>query len=168
MIGTAKPRRGFTLVEILCVIILLSVLGGILVVLLNETLAVQETQAESHQRLVAQSTLADQFRADVARAEKAPRMWRNYKAGRETLILQNKNGGHVLYLWDKGRLERRAIEGEKELTQVVLAGDRQVGVEFIQDSAPRLVRLRLLTLSGQSPLPGQTLEIDSALGGDWR
>ncbi len=169
MSGTIKARRGFTLIEMLGVIILLTVLGGILVVLLNETVALQETQAESHRRLVVQSAVADLFRADVARAEKAPPQWRNHKAGPGTLILENKDGSHVLYLWQERRLDRRTVEGEKEATRVMLSGDRQVGLEFVRDdSAPRLVQLRLLALHGNSPLPGQTLTIVAALGGDWR
>src|SRR5260370_32261953 len=101
MNGTTATRRGYTLVEMLCVMILLTVVGGILVVLLKETLALKAAQAESQQRMVVQGALADLFRADVGRAEKAPRQWRDYMGGPRPLILENRDGSHFLYLWPK-------------------------------------------------------------------
>jgi type II secretory pathway pseudopilin PulG len=169
MSRTTKTRRGYFLVEMLCVMILLTVVGGLLVVLLRETLLLKAAQAEFDQRMSAQRELADLFRADVARAAKAPGQWRYYRAGPRTLILENWDSGHVLYLWQEGQLERRVFADGKDSTRVVLVGGERLGVEFDRAGpAPRLVSLRLLTLRGESPLPGQTLTIAAALGGDWR
>jgi prepilin-type N-terminal cleavage/methylation domain-containing protein len=169
MKATAAGRRGFTLVEMTCVMILLTVVFGFIIVLLRETLLLKFAHAESSQRRLAQSALADRFRADVARAEKTPRQWRYYKAGPHTLILENRDGSHILYLWQEDRLERRVFGDEKDSAQNMPVGGERVGVEFVRDgAAPRLVSLRLLTLRGESPLPGQTLTIAAALGGDWR
>jgi hypothetical protein len=152
-----------------CVIILLTVVGGLLVILLRETLALKAAQAKSDQQMSVQRALADLFRADVARAEKAPRQWRYYRAGPRTLILENRDGSRVLYLWQDGRLERRVFADGKDSTRVVPVGDERAGVEFdCAGSASRLVSLRLLAMRGESPLPGQTVTIAAALGGDWR
>src|SRR6516225_6610308 len=109
MSGAAKTRRGYTLIEMVCVILLLTVVGGLLVVLLRETLVLKAAQADSDRHMAAQRALADLFRADVARAADAPRRWRYYRADPRTLILEDRRGGHVLYLWQEGRLERRVF-----------------------------------------------------------
>jgi hypothetical protein len=152
----------------ICVIVLLTVVGGILVLLLTDTLAVQRSQDESYDRLMQQSTLADEFRADVRRAEKAPYKWQKFVAGAQTLILQMKTGEHVLYLWSEGELERRVFEGKKESVRVVPVGVSRT-LEFVRDgSGPELVRLRLVPVRAGKALPGQALEIAATVGGDWR
>jgi prepilin-type N-terminal cleavage/methylation domain-containing protein len=167
MSSRAGKRGGFSLLELLCVMTLLSTVAGVLIVLLNETLALGHSQAEVAERSQRHRALADEFRADVARAEEAPAEWRQYRAGPQTLILRMKEGGHVLYQWEGDRLERRAFAAREEPARVLTAGDERVGVEFVREDAG-LVRLRLLTLHRGSPLPGQALEITAALGGDWR
>jgi type II secretory pathway pseudopilin PulG len=169
MSGATKTRRGYTLVEMACVMILLTVVGGLLVVLLRETLLLKAAQAEADRQLAAQRVLADLFRADVAREANAPRRWRYYRADPRTLILENPDGGHVLYLWQEGRLERRVFADGQDSGSVVPIDGERVGVEFDRAGpAPRLVSLRLVTLRGARPLPGQTVTITAALGGDWR
>jgi prepilin-type N-terminal cleavage/methylation domain-containing protein len=165
----ADRRRGFTLIELLCVMILLGVVSGILTMLLLETVAVERTQGESYERRLVRKALADQFRADVARAEQAPPQWQQHQAGPQTLILRMKDGEHVLYRWKEEKLERRTFAGANEAVRHLPVGGDGVGVEFVRDGPDAgLVRLRLLTLREGRPLPGQALEIAAALGGDWR
>ncbi|HYT91610.1 MAG TPA: type II secretion system protein [Gemmataceae bacterium] len=168
MILPLATRRGYSLLEMLCVMVLLAIVGGGLTLLLMESLAVQRAQNESYDRLVQHHALADVFRADVASAEKAPEEWQQYTATSETLILQLKNGAHVVYIWCGEELERRVCDGEEESSRMLPVGEG-VGVEFTRDGSGReLVRLRLLTLRSGNPLPGQTLEIAAAVEGDWR
>jgi prepilin-type N-terminal cleavage/methylation domain-containing protein len=162
-------RKGFTLIEMVCVIILLAVLAGVMAVFLRETLEIERLQAEGFDKILQNNALADQFRADVAQAVGAPPEWQRYQAGPATLILRMPSGGHVVYLPDEESLERRAVEnGQLSLRRLPIGG-QHVKVEFdraIADS--KLIRLRVYTLHKGSPLSGQALEIAAALGGDWR
>src|SRR4051812_29336644 len=106
-------RRGFVLLELLCVMVLLVLLGGMMILLLMHTMEVERSQRRSFEHLLQTNTLADQFRADVAQAESAPQSWAPYTADSETLILKMKNASHVLYLWRSGKLLRRAVENQK-------------------------------------------------------
>jgi hypothetical protein len=162
-------RRGVSLVELLCVMGLLVLLMGMLTVLLLQTLDLERAQRESSTRMLQHAALADQFRADVACAELAPAKWEKHKASTQTLILQMKNGSHVLYSWHDGKVERRSFEKGKESLRPLPGGEDQVGVEFARDGPDaKLVRIRLSRLRDGVLVPGQTLEIAAALGGDWR
>ena len=45
----------------------------------------------------------------------------------------------------------------------------EVALAFVQSvNGPKMIRLELIPLRQGVPLPGQTLEIAAALGGDWR
>jgi prepilin-type N-terminal cleavage/methylation domain-containing protein len=166
---SSATRRGFSLVELLCVIGLLVLLMGMLTVLLLQTLDLDRAQRESSTRMLQHAVLADQFRADVASAEQAPAEWEQHKASTQSLILQMKNGQHVLYSWQNGKLERRSFENGKESSRPLPVGDDQVGVVLVLDgSDAKLVRLRLSRLRDGVLVPGQVLEIAAALGGDWR
>lgn len=166
---TVTRRRGFTLVEMLAVILMMAVVGGLLAMLLIDALAVQRTQGASQDRMRAQALLADEFRADVARAEAAPQDWDKYRADAQTLILRMSDAEHVVYLWRKERMERRTFAGGKEAARELSVGGERVGVEFARDAFDsRLLRLRLLALRDGSAAAGQTLEIVAALGGDRR
>src|SRR5207302_3922684 len=68
-------RPGFTLIEMLCVMFLLVVLAGAMAILLKETLEVERLQTEGFDNMLQANALADQFRADVAQAQDAPRQW---------------------------------------------------------------------------------------------
>src|SRR5207249_536942 len=101
-------RRGFTLLEMVCVMALLVLLGGLMSALLIQSLEVERSQAQSLDYMRQTITLADQFRADVAQAESAPPAWQTYTADSQTLILRMKNEAHILYRWRSGKLGRRA------------------------------------------------------------
>jgi prepilin-type N-terminal cleavage/methylation domain-containing protein len=165
----ARKRTGFSLLEVLCVMALLAIVGGILILLLRETLGVERAQAEGFERIVQGNTLVDQFRSDVAQAEKAPPSWEAFKADPHTLILEMKKNAYVVYLWQKDRLQRRTYAGNKLTGERTLPLPSQISVEFVRaDADSKLVRLRLHRSRGTDPLPGQSLEIAAALGGDWR
>jgi prepilin-type N-terminal cleavage/methylation domain-containing protein len=160
----ANTRRGFSLIELLCVIVLLGVLAGITALLLRETLGIERAQAAGFERILASNALADQFRADVARAENA-----ELQADPQRLTLKMKNDDQVTYVWQDGQLHRSAVADGKQSKRTLPVGGKQVGVEFGRDGAnPKLVRLRLVPLRETSPVAGQTLEIVAALGGNWR
>jgi prepilin-type N-terminal cleavage/methylation domain-containing protein len=161
-------RRGFTLIEMLCVMVLLAVVAGIMALLLRETLEVERTQAEGYDKILHDHALADQFRADVAQAEDAPATWQAYTADAATLILQMKNKGHVVYTWEEDALTRRAFEGENILERA-LPVHGNVELEFVRTgTGAKVVRMRLIALLAGNHLPGQTFEIVAGLGGDWR
>ncbi len=163
-----ESRRGFTLIELMCVMTVLAVVTTSLALLIRETLKAQNLQAESFDRLLQSKVLADQFRADVARAEDAPDGWKQYVASTETLILQMKDQHHVVYVWSDGKLDRYQFgKGAENGRTLPVSG--QVGLEFVR-AAPdaQLLRLRLSTLRDGKVVPGQALEIAAALGGDWR
>jgi prepilin-type N-terminal cleavage/methylation domain-containing protein len=169
MTPLSRTRRGFSLTEMLCVISLLTIVLGVLAILLKECLDLERAQAENFERMAQHQALADEFRGDVARAEKAPEAWQDYKAGPGTLILQLKEGHHVVYQWKDGQLERRAIEGREEPARGIAIDKEKVDVEFVRDgSGSGLVKLRLFTLRDGKRSSEETLEIAAALGGDWR
>jgi prepilin-type N-terminal cleavage/methylation domain-containing protein len=160
-------RLGFTMIEMVCVMLLLAVLAGAMALLLKETLEVERLQAEGFDKILQNKALADQFRADVAQAQDAPREWQQYKAGERTLILQMPKG-HVVYLQDEGTLLRNAFQDGKSAARTLPIGACQV-IEFDRDRQNRkVVRLLLQATRADSRLPGQTLTIAAALGGDWR
>jgi prepilin-type N-terminal cleavage/methylation domain-containing protein len=161
-----RKRPGFSLVELLCVMAVLAILGGILILLLHETLGVERAQAEGFERILQSNALADQFRADVAQAETAPQSWEEFKAGPQTLILAMKKDAHVIYLWKEAMLQRRAYAGIKLTNERTLPLNSRTTVEFVR--ADGLIRLRLQLLRGGKALPGQALDFAAALGGDWR
>jgi prepilin-type N-terminal cleavage/methylation domain-containing protein len=174
MTNQRGTRRGFTLIEMMCVIMLLTVLTGVLALMLREALRAGSAQTAGFDRILAVNALADAFRADVAQAEDAPAAWQQYKADAATLILRMPEASHVVYVWQKGTLWRRAVEdGETSERQVEVgseqAGDRQVDVTFVREAGEaKLVRLCLQAMHNGSPLAGQALTITAALGGDRR
>ena len=187
----SAKRRGYTLIELLCVFSLLGVLGLVMAVLLREVIRVEGTQTQGFDRLLQSQTLADQFRADVADAQSAPQAWEQFKADAHTLILQRQNGERIIYRWQAGQMQRltyedRAMPKLGPCVEAVLGtaavptvergaiaertlpvGGKQIGIEFVR-AGGNVLRLRLLTMRNGNPAPGQTLEIAAALGGDWR
>jgi prepilin-type N-terminal cleavage/methylation domain-containing protein len=162
-------RRGFTLLEILCVIVLLAVIGLVLALLFREIFRAERLQATNYQRMLELNALADQFRADVAQAEAVLPEWQEYTAGPQTLILQMKAGGHLVYRWEDQRLLRRAFERDQFKERILPLGAEEAGIEFVGPGhGVRLVRLRVHRLRNGAPLAGQSQEIAAALAGDWR
>jgi prepilin-type N-terminal cleavage/methylation domain-containing protein len=160
-----RKRRGFTLVELLCVMAMLAVIGLVMALLLRETLDVERMQTAGFDQMLQRNALADQFRADVAQAEKVLAEWRDYKGGADTLILQKSKDSHVVYRWNEGSLQRKSFEGQQEVERTLQVGGKDVRVEFI-DADSKLVRLRLRTMRDGKAVSGRTVEIAAAVKGD--
>jgi prepilin-type N-terminal cleavage/methylation domain-containing protein len=161
-------RRGFTLVELLCVMACLAVLGTALVLIMNHILLAERLQAQGYDRIQQSRALADQFRFDVARAEKPLDRWDEFDAGPTTLILAMKSGEHTVYQWRDGAL-KRLVTDNGETTERAMPLPIGAEVEFIaMDADSKLARLRLHIVRNGKIAPGQALEIAAALGGDWR
>jgi prepilin-type N-terminal cleavage/methylation domain-containing protein len=158
-------RRGFSLVEMLCVMALLAVIGVVMAVLLREILDVERIQASAFDQMLQRNALADQFRADVAQADKVLPQWRDYASGADSLILEQGKDCHVVYRWNEGTLKRKIFEGAEELERVLPVGGKQIRVEFIETGAT-MVRLRLHTLQSGKAASGRTVEIAAALAGE--
>ena len=168
MTSSTYPRRGFSLIEVMCVMVLIAVLGSALAIIMNETLLAERLQAQSYERLQQSRALADQFRADVALAVTAPQKWRDHEAGPDTLILKMKNNDHVLYRWRDGALKRLVTEDDEDTERTLPVGN-QTSVEFVRHGADsKVLRVRLNTVRAGKTASGQALEIAAALGGDWR
>ena len=168
-------RCGFTLIEILIVLVLLAVLWGVLTLILGQTL--QLDAGNPKVSTVCSSAVSwPTSSADVAQAEKAPSEWEPYRADGHTLILQMKTGERLIYRWRDGRLQRltcenrpfkaAAVPDDRVKAERTLPVGKQIAVEFVQDG--KLVRLRLIALRNGKAVPGQTMEIAAALGGNWR
>ena len=159
---TRNPkRRGVTLIEILCALVLLAVVTGVLAVLITHTLEAQRIQASSYERLHQGKTLADQFRADVARAKKVLEQWGDDAAGPDTLILQMEEAKVIVYKTSERGVDRVPSPKTQE-TERLLPLPEGTGVEFIKDDA--VIRMRLTPMRQKA----QALEIAAALAGDWR
>jgi hypothetical protein len=115
--------------------------------------------------MLQRNALADQFRADVAQAEKALPAWREYKSGADTLILQKSTDSHVVYRWHEGSLKRKSFAGKQESERELPVGVKESRVEFLE-AGSKLIRLRVRTLRDGKAVPGRTVEIAAALGGD--
>jgi prepilin-type N-terminal cleavage/methylation domain-containing protein len=163
-------RRAFTLIELLCVMVLLAVVAGAMALLLKETLQVERVQAEGFDRILQNNMLADQFRADVGQALGAPLDWWHYKADQRTLVLSMPDSSEVVYVLSEDKVLRSVFQnGEKTSERTLPVGGSQVKAEFDRPvQNPELLCLLLHITRGGTPLEGQTLTIAAALGGDRR
>ncbi len=160
------PRRGFSLLEMAGVMGALTLVLLMLVTVLMAALRNEQVAARSTQRLLARAALADQFRADVARATAAPRTLGDLEAGPTCLILRLGDGEHLVYRFRERWLER-STAGEEGPFQRVPLGERDVTVEFGQEAGGRLLSLRLIDVP-RSGGPQREFEVRAALGGDLR
>jgi len=165
---TKEKRSGIFLSELLCVMAILAIVMTMLVLLLNETMHTERMQAQNYDRLQYCKALADQFRADVARAEESLDQWNDYLADSTTLILKMKEGEHVLYFWHDNVLTRLAIKNQEE-TERALPVAVETEVAFLRPAVDaKLVRLRLTPVRHGRVIDGQAIEFAAALGGDLR
>ena len=166
----AKPtRQGFTLIELMCVMMLLALLLTVLTLLFRDTLRVERIQSAGFDRILQSKSLADQFRADVASAETEELEWKDYQADEATLILRLKNKAHIVYRWHEGKLVRHVFEDDADdQTTTLPVGGKQVDIEFIHAAKQRVVRLRIHPTRDEKREAGRALEFSAALAGDWR
>ena len=163
-----QVRRAFTLIELMCVMVLLTVAALVLGLLIREIAQIERVQAAGFNRLLETTALAELFRADVAQAESLLPEWQDYVASERTLILKTKQG-HIVYLLESDHLRRRVFENGKFNEREPPLGDANLRVEFVRDRRiPKLLRLRVHRVHGSEIVPGQTIEFAAALGGDWR
>lgn len=167
---TPMRRFGFTLIEMVCAIVLLAVLGLVVTILLRDVLGLERSQSASFDRMLEINALADQFRADVGQAERTLHEWQDYKAGPKTLILKMRTGDYLIYQWEEGKLLRRLQEEDKATEREMPIGGLRVEPEIVHPgAASRLVWLRLHSLTGGGErISGRALDIGAALGGESR
>jgi hypothetical protein len=112
--------------------------------------------------------LADQFRADIARADATPDRLGELTGGPTCLILHRPDGAHVVYQWlDDGGMERIVRAADGETRRVLPVGSANVSAEFARGDGPRpLITLRFV----ERPLSGSArrVEVSAVLGGDLR
>jgi len=165
-IGVTKCRLGFSLVEMLVVIVglslLLSLTAGIIVVVMK----IERSGADALHSLIVQKELADQFRSDVANASAAPDEFGRYKAGPECLLLRQDDGDVIVYQWESGTLERSLLSQSAPVRQPLPVGSASTVQNFQRSGRDhRLVTLRLIETHGGLIHP---VDISAALGGDLR
>src|SRR5262249_20499938 len=115
-------RSAFTLFEVLAV---MGSLGALLLLATATLLTAQRinrSASGASGRLTVQAALADQFRRDVAQAKAAPGKFEQKQAGAECLILQTADGGHIVYRWGNGELQRSTHLGRRESRQRLPVG----------------------------------------------
>ncbi|HMF17095.1 MAG TPA: prepilin-type N-terminal cleavage/methylation domain-containing protein [Gemmataceae bacterium] len=159
---SATSRKGFTLIEMITVMVMIGFLFSIIAAAILATVKIEKAEAASYQKMVVQHALADQFRADVAAASSAPDQWQDWVKGPDCLILKTNATDHVVYHWHEGKLERIENAGKKLSKQYLPLGDKKLTVEFTDASDPPVT----LTLRLKSPPPRPAVEISAALGGD--
>ena len=164
-----RRRSGFSLIELLVVITVLLMLGGVLTLLLRLALETEAVQASSFDRLTQISRLADEFRADVASAEKTLPNWQDIQADDRTLILSLNDKTRIIYQWKDGKLRRSIFEPDDFSERIIPIKAKDLRIEFVQPArGEKVVRLHLHRVQDGQDSPGQTLEIAATLGGETR
>jgi prepilin-type N-terminal cleavage/methylation domain-containing protein len=162
-----RKRGGFTLLEMLVVMFAMSITFGFGATILLAALRIDQAGAATLRLMAWRTELADQFRADVARADAAPERLGELTGNGTCLILHWPDGTHVIYQrQDEGRLERTVRASGGETRRVLPAGNPNVTVEFARGTGSRpLITLRLVE---STPGTSRRVEIAAALGGDLR
>jgi len=163
-----RKRAGFTLLEMLAVMFVMSIAFGFGGTILLAALRIDQAGAATLRLMAWRTEFADQFRADVARADAAPERLGELTGGPTCLILHRPDGAHVVYQWhDDGRLERlvRAADGDTRRTLPV--GASNVSVEFSRGDGMRpLMTLRLVETPPSAS--ARRVEVTALMGGDLR
>ncbi len=162
-----RGRRGFTLMEMVVVISMLSVMMLVIAATLWGAVKTERADAAQFHRITVQTQLADQFRGDVRGAMECVDTFRELSAGLACLILKMGPDRHLVYQWTGERLTRTEFAVEAQTISLPVGGDR-ISVEFVQSSsADRVVQLRLLESRGVgSSRRTWPVEIDAFVGGD--
>jgi len=164
-----RKRSAFTLLEMLVVISVMSIAFGFGATILLAALRIDQAAAATLRLMAWRTELADQFRADVARADATPERLGELTRGPACLILHRPDGTHVIYQWqqDEARLERIVRAADAETRRVLPVGSANVTAEFARGDGDRpLMTLRLLE---STPYPTtRRVEVSAVLGGDLR
>jgi prepilin-type N-terminal cleavage/methylation domain-containing protein len=165
---TNKSRRAFSLVEILVV---MGVLAVFFTVATGAFVGIQRTyhaDQAAQRRLVAQNTLADLFRGDVAVAIAAPKERDDIEAGPQCLILELSAHEWIVYEMGENHVERRLFKKGAETKQSWPAPGEGVHIEFRRDAPEgRLLSLRWKEKRRPSNVE-RVWDFAAALGGDVR
>lgn len=163
----AHRRTGFTLLEMLVVIWAMSVALSFGAVLLIATIRADRVSQGTLSQLAWRSAAADQFRADVARADEMPETLAGFTRGPKCLILRTAQG-HVVYVVAGEKIERivRAADGT-DTRRAEAIGPPESTAEFDRSggTAP-VVTLRFVDIPPTGP--PRRMEIVAALGRDRR
>src|SRR5262245_59229032 len=163
-----RKRAGFTLIEMLVVMFGMAIAFGFGATRLLAALRIDQAGAATLRLMAWRTELADQFRADVALANAAPKQLGELTGGPTALILHRPDGAHIIYQWhDEERLERVVRAADGETRRVLPVGAPNVSVEFARGDGTRpLMTLRLV----ETPPSGSArrVEMSAVLGGDLR
>lgn len=158
-------RRGFNLVELTVVMVLLVFLLSLIATTLWGTIRIERTDSAAFQRTIRHSGLGDRFRDDVAKATAAPAKVAEHVAGKECLILVHPPSAHIVYSWKNNRLERIELSGDETQRQTIPV-EHDWKVEFALDEKnERIVVLRLFQIRKDVAFK-HPVEFQAALGGD--
>jgi prepilin-type N-terminal cleavage/methylation domain-containing protein len=166
LVYVSRPRRAFTLLEMIVVMAMLAILMALGTATITGLLRVEQAASAASRRLAERAELATQFRTDVAQSAAAPEKAEGETAGPACLLLRRPDGVHIVYLWKDGRLRRRETGGPAEGPVVLTAEGATVEFTRTADDPPRLT-LRLSDLVGREARARWT-EITAVLGGDLR
>ena len=158
MIRHHALRRGWTLIEMLVVMMCLTVLLSLIASVMWAVFRVQEAATSSFENLQSEARLADRFRADVAGARESPELVADFKADPLCLLLRGEDGALIVYRLVQGRVDRTVMRPDGSETDSFRVGGAEVVGEFSRQG-----RMMTLTLHGAKR---GTLTITAALGGD--
>lgn len=151
-------RSGFTLVELVVVIMCLSVLLSLLGTLLWSVFRIQAAATASFEQLQAEARLADQFRDDVAAARDSPDLAADFQASPLCIILRGQDNVVVVYRFLENRIDRSEMWDEaSQVDSFRVIGEGSMA-EFGRQG-------HLMTLTLRGPKRG-TFTVAAALGGD--
>jgi len=163
----ARDRAGFTLIEMLSVMFVMSIAFGFGATILLAALRFDQAGAATLRLMAWRTELADQFRADVARADSTPERLGELSSGETCLILHWPDGTHVIYQGqEEVRLERIVRTAAGETRRVLPVGNANATVEVARGGGARpLITLRLVETTYRM---ARRVDVVAALGGDLR
>lgn len=164
-----RPRRGYSLMEMLAVMWGLTIALGLGIAILLGAMRLGQAAARGHDRLLAGSQLADRFRADVAGAAEAPEWLDERPAGSDSLLLRRPDGTCVAYRVRPGLVERAEGTSDAALSwHSALHLPEDGHAAFRRPTAPGGPAVLVLSEGGKGRgLPRETI-VAAALGGDLR
>jgi hypothetical protein len=148
------------------VMAMVTLLLGLGMALLLTVMRADQVASATLRDLSRHGELADQFRADVARADAAPDRLGDLTASPECLILRT-NTEHVIYRWHGEKLDRTVRGDGPETNRPVALSKENMAVEFVRTAGGRPMITVRVTESIPRAAPRVT-EIAAALGGDMR
>ena len=162
---TGRRRPGFSLLEMVVVLWALGIVAFLGTELIVAGCKTGGMSAAADTRAVLRGELAQQFRADVARADATPDKLGDAAAGPDCLILQLPGGTTVVYRWQSESLTRTERTGDREVRRPLPLTPTGLRVEFLRPK-DGLVTLRLTETPEMGP--ARVADVAAALGGDLR